>query len=391
MEVTLLLLYDGTMPHRDDDKPTTALATRDGVVARSGQRAVGAHGAPDALERAAPRLPVRRSMTTMLEAAVSSYGDVVSALVMDLGTVSEDFARLGWLATTMDLLSNEEAYRRALEQMAWWESFLQDLPLPTLLSDHRKREIQQARAERVRTRILAREAALEAHQEAVASELQRPGHGVQERSRLRRIHDDPDATEWWVDPEQVIQDALSRLPPMPSNVPIVVEDLNASTSFSGYNAARAMREHPMLAPRAVHMDAALAEALVKEFQVSKKDAARHAAAMTDIFWLALRRALETGGNNLATAVHFIVPTRDHEVQEQFTRELFESWLHHLETLPLREDRPKLTARVLGIGGPKRRKAIAEQPQRRQLEDKGASRKKGLWGTIKGVFGGEEQD
>ncbi len=369
--------------------PGTALAAHGQPVAqRSG--VVGAPQDGD-LERSAPRLPVQRSMSTMLEAAVQSYGDVVSALVVDLGSVSEDMQRLGWLATTMDLLSSEEAYRSAMQQMAWWDSFLKDLPLPTLLSDHRQVEIKRARAERIRTRILGREAALEAHQAAVAQELQRPGITPQERSRLRRIHEDPDATEWWVDPEAIIQDALSRLPPIPENIPIVVEDLNASSSFSGFNAARAMREHAMLAPRAVHMDAALAQALVKEFHLSKKDAARHAEALTDIFWLSLRRALELGGNNLATAVHFIVPTRDNEVQEQFSRELFQSWLHYLETLPLREDRPKLTQRVPLLRGLVGRKAIAENPVRKQITAAEQPERKGLWGKIKGAFGSDGGD
>ncbi len=106
--------------------------------------------------------------------------------------------------------------------------------------------------------------------------------------------------------------------------------------------------------------------------------------------MALRRALEAGGVQLATAVHFVVPTRDHEIQEQFTRELLESWLHHLETLPVPEERPSLTARVPLLGalmGGQKALPVAHDPSR-QLTDSQAH-KKGVWARVKGVFGGEE--
>ena len=364
--------------------PTTALAPRQAAVAKP--------GSGDALlTDRSPQPPVRRSMVTMLQASVQAWGDVVSALLIDMGHVSEGMNRLGWMSSTMDLLASEQAYRAAQQQMAWWDSFLQQLPLPTLLFDHAQPKIRQAKAERLRATILARERALEDHQVLVAAELRRPGLDPMERSSLRRIHDDPDATEWWTDLDDYVRDAVARLPDGPSEVPIVAADLDASRNFAGFNAVQSMREHPELGPRALNMDAALAAALRQELKMSKKDAQLHARALTDIFWIALRRALETGGVQLAAAVHFVVPTRDHEVQEQFTRELLGSWLHHLETLPIPQDRPALTSRVplLGklMGGGKALPAPADAPKQITAQD--PPPKRGVWSKVKGMFGGDE--
>jgi hypothetical protein len=370
-------------PPRDPTDPQTAIALR--------AQQAAAPGAPDALVAAdAPRLPVRRSMATMLQCSVQAWGDVVSALLIDMGQVSEGMTRLGWMSTTMDLLASEGAYRAAQQQLAWWDGFLQQLPMPTLLFDHAQAQIRQARAERHRATILARERAFEDHQVLLAAELRRPELDPQERSRLRRIHDDPDATEWWTDPEEYIREALARLPEGPSTVPIVAADLDASRNFSGFNAVQSMREHSELGPRAASMDASLAAALRKELRLSKKDAQLHGRILTDIFWVALRRALEAGGVQLATAVHFVVPTRDNEIQEQFTRELLESWLAHLETLPVPEERPALTARVPLLGklmGGDKALPVAHDTSR-QLTDTQAD-KKGVWARVKGVFGGGE--
>ena len=360
------------------------------------QATAPAPGSRDALIGAgAPQPPVRRSMATMLQASVQAWGDVVSALLIDMGHISEGMTRLGWMSTTMDLLASEQAYRAAQQQLAWWDGFLQQLPLPELLFDHAQPRIRQAKAERIRATILARDRALQDHQVLVAAELNRRDLDPVERSRLRRIHDDPDATEWWTDPDDYVRDAIERLPPGPSTVPIVAADLDAARNFSGFNAVQAMREHPELGPRAAAMDAAIIAALRQELRLSKKDAQLHAHALTDIFWVALRRALEAGGVQLATAVHFVVPTRDHEIQEQFTRELLTSWLAHLETLPVPQDRPALTARVplLGkfMGGTKALQGPAPADASRQITAQDQPQKKGVWAKVRGVFGGADED
>jgi len=368
-------------PTRPSSDPTAIAVRRpDGTLAPGSSDALLATDAPQPV--------VRRSMSTMLQVSVQAWGDVVSALLIDMGHISEGMSRLGWMSSTMDLLASEQAYRAAQQQLAWWDGFLQQLPLPTLLFDHAQPQIRQARAERIRATILARDRALQDHQVLVAAELNRRGLGPVERSRLRRIHEDPDATEWWSDPDDYVRDAIDRLPQGPSTVPIVAADIDAARNFSGFNAVQSMREHPELGPRAASMDTALAAALRKEFRLSKKDAAIHAHVLTDIFWVALRRALETGGVQLATAVHFVVPTRDNEVQEQFTRELLESWLHHLETLPVPKQRGALTAKVplLGklVGGDKALPGPVEAPK--QITAGPEPGKKGLWSKVKGVFG-----
>jgi hypothetical protein len=361
------------------------------VIAPRRQPQLEGRGADALLTGQSPLPPVRRSMVGMLQASVEAYGDVVSALLIDMGQVSEGMARLGWMSSTMDLLASEQAYRQAQQQLAWWDSFLQDLPLPDLLFDHAQVAIRQAKAERTRAAILARERALEDHRMLVAAELRQPGLDPRERSELRRIHDDPDSTQWWADPEDYVREAIAALPPGPSTVPIVAEDLDAARNFSGFNAVAAMREHHELGPRALHMEATLAATLRAELRLPRKQAQQQARILSDMFWIALRRALETGGTQLATAVHFAVPTRDHEIQEQFTRELLESWLHQLETLPIPKDRPALTSRVplLGklVGGGKALEHSAADPSH-QLTDTQAETK-GVWAKVKGVFGAGE--
>ena len=330
-------------------------------------------------------------MSTMLQASVQAWGDVVSALLIDMGHISEGMTRLGWMSTTMDLLASEQAYRAAQQQLAWWDGFLQQLPLPELLFDHAQPRIRQARAERHRATILARDRAFQDHQLLVKAELNRVDLDPMERSRLRRIHDDPATTEWWTDPDDYARDAIAQLPQGPSTVPIVAADLDAARNFSGFNAVQAMREHPELGPRAASMDAIITAALRKEMRMSKRDAQIHARVLTDMFWVALRRALEAGGVQLATAVHFVVPTRDHEIQEQFTRELLTSWLAHLETLPVPKDRPVLTSRVplLGklVGGDKALPGPVQAPK--QITASEGAEKKGVWSKVKGVCGGGE--
>ncbi|MFH1467534.1 MAG: hypothetical protein ABIO70_24325 [Pseudomonadota bacterium] len=332
------------------------------------------HQPPQAIAPRGPALPVQRATVGMLEAAVSSFGDVVSAMLTDQEQVESSIEHLGWLAPTMDLLANEEAFRNAQAQLAWWDTFLAALPCPALISDHARRDWERARAERTRVRILARQEALREHQRLVAEELRQPHLQPAERARLRQVRDDPEHTSWRVDPAEYEARHLADLPPLAPLTPIVAADLDAATSFAGFNAVRAMREHPELGPRAVALDAGLAQALHGELGLSAKQAREYAPALTNIFWLALRRALERGGHSLAASVHLFLPSRDSDLQLQFSRELLESWLTYLQHLPEPEARP-----LLGMFG---RKAIA-QPERPLLEDKGQS----LWQRIKGKLGG----
>ncbi len=363
-----------------DESPGTSLARRQQAASTRDGSLQQRRG--DLIEADAPSPAVRNSMSGMLQASVESYGDVVSALLIDLEHVSAGMRRMGWLSTTMDLLASEQAYRAAQQQLAWWDSFLRDLPIPELLSDHQVQARRRARAERLGATILAREQALADHQALVAQKMAEPGHSEQDRSRLRRIKEDPDETEWWVDPEAYVAQALAQLPPEPPHIPIVAEDLDANRSFSGYNAARAMREHPLLGPRAAQLDGALARLLSEEFGLKKKDAQGHAAVLTDMFWIALRRALEQGGDQLATAVHFVVPTRDHEIQEQFSRELLESWLHHLENLPPPRQRRSIAQRMGLLGRREERAALAATDTPRQLT---TTEPPSTWSRIKKAF------
>jgi len=321
-----------------------------------------------------PALPVQRAAAGMLQAAVSAFGDVVSAMLTDQEQVEQSIANLGWLAPTMDLLANEQAFRNAQAQLAWWDSFLAGLPCPALLSDHHRRDWERARAERTRVRILARQEALAAHQRLVAEEMCQPHLDPAERARLQRVHDDPEHTCWRVDPAEHEARRLADLPPLTPLVPIVAADLDAATSFAGFNAVRAMREHPELGPRAAAMDAGLAQALERGLGLSGRQAHQHAFALTNIFWLALRRALERGGHSLAASVHLFLPSRDSDLQRQFSRELLESWLAYLEALPEPRGRP-----LLGVLGAR---AIAA-PDRPLLEDKRQS----WWKRVKGRLGG----
>ncbi len=310
-------------------------------MAASGDTAV----APTAEESTA--LELRHAIGGMLDASIEAYGDVVRALGCDLTQVSEDMADLEWLAGTAELLENETAYRAAVERLAWWDGFLAQLPFPRLLSEGRQAELDAAWAERARARLYARDHALQHHQERVAEELGRPDLDEEQREELFRIHEGPEDHEWRVDPEPFIQAALDALPPPPTVVPITREDIDPTTSFAGFNAVEAMRNHPALGPMALRMDDTLAEVLRSQHKMSRRVALSHARMLTGIFWIALRRAMTAGSTKLATSITLVLATQNGEVQETFTKELLRSWIHYVETLPT--DRRSLASRLPLIG------------------------------------------
>lgn len=316
------------------------------AVARPADHAV----APQ--EQAGAPTVLRQAMVDMLEASAGAYGEVVHALTCDLGTVSEDLGGLEWLATTPSLLENETAYRAAVERLAWWDDFLAELPCPRLLSEGRKAEVTAWKAARAQAQLFARDEALLAHQEHVAQELGNPDLDEDQRTELFRVHEDPENGEWRVDPEPLVRAALDALPPPPDIVPITLADLDAQTSFAGFNAVEAMRNHPALGPLAAQLDAGIEQVLRDRYRLKKKRARLHAPQFTGLFWLALRRALTLGNHRMASSVTLVLADRDAPVHEQFSRELLESWLHLLETLPEPTERLSLGQRLRGLlGGP----------------------------------------
>ncbi len=291
-------------------------------------------------------------MVDMLQASADAYGEVVHALTCDLGTVSTDMDGLEWLATTPTLLENEQLYRAAVERLRWWDDFLAELPCPSLLSDTRQGELKAWKAQRAQAQLFARDQALLAHQAHVAHDLADPDLSEAQRAELFRVHEDPEPHEWRVDPEPLVRQALDALPPAPKIVPITVDDLDVMTSFAGFNAVEAMRGHPALGPLAAQLDAGIEQVLRERYRLKKKHAQHSAAAFTSIFWLALRRALTAGNHRMATSVTLVLADREAPVHERFSRELLESWMHLLETLPEPKQRLSLGQRLRGLlGGP----------------------------------------
>ncbi len=291
----------------------------------------------------------------MIEASVVAFGDVVAALLCDLERTDEGVGQLAWLSQTRSLLKGDGVYAAAVAQLAWWDGFLAELPRPSLLSEAAAAGRRQARAERAQVQLQAREQALQEHRAKVAAAL--AGCAAEDAHRLQRIYDDPDETEWWVDAPARVAAALAALPPAAAVVPITTADLEATTSFAGFRAVDAMRSHAVLGPRAATMDAALAAVLRRELRLPKAAAATHAQRLTDIFWIALRRALSAGNHQLAASVVLLLSTDQSRVQAQFTDELLGSWLPYLRQLP--PPRPTLGERLRGLLGGKRRQLTGQ--------------------------------
>ncbi len=354
-----------------DDPSQNPLALRSTAPAR---RASTALQPSPAAERAVP---------AMLKASVDAFGDVVSALLTDLDQAGNDITELAWLASTASLLHDEPAWRAAQEQLAFWERFLAGLPSPQLLSEGRREELRRVAAARARARVQGREAALAEHRRRVGQEMAAPDIEEARWHRLAEIYEDPAPGEWRVDVDAHMQAALDALPPAPNIVPIAPEDLLATHNFSGFNAVAAMREHPELAGRASAMDAALAGALRAELNLSRADAQAHATVMTNIFYIALRRALATGSHHLAASVGVLSHRGDDPVKAQFARELFESWVPYLMSIPAR---PSLAARVPLLGGLFGKKALPEAGAPRQLTAAETPPEDGAWGRLKRALG-----
>lgn len=338
-------------------KPTELLVPGSATaLARPGTDAVAPAGA------SGPPTVLREAMVEMLQASADAYGDVVHALTCDLGDVSVDMDGLEWLATTPSLLENEAAYRAAVERLQWWDQFLAELPCPRLLSEARQAEVQAHAAQRAQAVLYARDQALLEHQAHIAHALGNPDLTEDQRDELFRIHEDPEPGEWRVDPAPRVQAALAALPPAPVIVPITVEDLEPTRSFSGFNAVEAMRTHMALGPLAKQLDAGLEQVLRTRYRLPRKRARLHAEQLTGLFWLALRRALTLGNHRLATSVTLVLADRDAPVHEQFSRELLESWMHLLQTLPVPAPRLSLGQRLRGLlGGPVAEPAPAARP------------------------------
>ncbi|MFT4977812.1 MAG: hypothetical protein ACI8S6_003719 [Myxococcota bacterium] len=278
-------------------------------------------------------LPAQQAAVAMLEAAVTSFGDIVRALLCDLSRASEGVSAVGWLGPTPVMLEREHAYQVAVEQLRWWEGFLAPLQNPRLLSEEHAPARRLARAERARARLLARQRARDAHREAINGALSEPGLDEARRQELWAIAADPDALGWWVDPEQHIAEALAALPPLPPLVPIVAADLDPGHNFSGARAVEQLRRDGTLGPRARQLDAALTAQLQSHLGLTAAQAGPHARALTGIFWLALRRALARGRHDLSAAVALLSATEEAPIREQFTRELLLSWFAYLQTIP----------------------------------------------------------
>ena len=296
--------------------------------------------------------PVQRAIPALLPLAVAAFGDVVDALLTDLDTVSTDVSALAWLSNSRSALDHEVNYQAAIGQLAWWDSFLHAIPL-------------------------------QAHRAALARTLTDGVLDPADRARLRRIHDDPQPGEWRVDVASFERAAVERLGPMPHIVPITANDLDVHQSFAGYNCVAAMREHPELGPRAAHMDAAVAAALRSELGLDSKTAAAQAPVLTGIFLIALRRSLAAGSHQLAASIELLSRAEEAPVQQQFARELLESWAAHLATIP--EPSRGLLGGTVGKLLGKKDPAQLTGSAPRQLTD-GGGEKPGLWARIVGKKG-----
>lgn len=366
------------MAKSPSDPPSTALAVRAEPAALT--RPVGA-----ALE--APS-HVRSAVPVLLAATADAWGDVVSALVFDLDQVASDVAELSWLAGTRLSVHEEPNYQAAMNQLAWWDSLLGQLPNPTLQSELRKGEIERAKALRARARLTAREQALAAHRFAMEEELANPDLDHEALRKLWRIQADPQPGEWRVDVDAVIAAALAELPPVVTGPPISARDLEPQHNFSGFNAINAIRAHPTMGPKAASLDAALMGTLQRELGLSAAEAAPHAAVLTNIFWVALRRTLGAGGHQIAASIALLSRSASAPLQQTFARELLESWVAYLGEIPPRKS---LASRVPLLGALFQPKALPspEVPAARQLTDGGEPAKPGVWGRIKGAFGGKK--
>lgn len=326
-------------------------------------------------------LAVRNAVSTMLAASVSAYGDVVAALLFDLDKVSSDVADLGWLVGTRVSPEDERTVQAALAQLRWWDSFLVELPNPQLLSEQRRAEVERLRALHSRARLHARQDALAEHQRRVDEELANPDLEFQAYEHLMRIRADPKPGEWRMDVAAHVATALAALPPVPALPPISAQDTDPAHNFSGFNAVGAMRRHPALAERAAAMDVAMSEALRIQLDLPADLARRHGAAMTDIFWIALRRSLAAGGHQLAASIQLLGQADQAPLQQQFARELLESWVVYLREIPRPEPKLSLAARIPLLGRVFERPALEAAPAPKQLEDKGAPQ--GVWARLKG--------
>ncbi len=370
------------MASHDPDHPNeTALAHLD-------HQALGTTSA-DALVAPEDTVPdgIRTALPALLEASVDAFGDVVSALLTDLSQTDSTMRGLSWLASTPTLLDDEGRYHAALGQLQWWDAFLARLPYPQLLSDATARDRERLARGRRRALLTAQDQALLDHQQLVALEAQDAADDGASQGALHalaRIHAEPAQHEWRVDPQEYVTAALAQLPPTPEVVPISRGDLDPAVHFSGFTAAERMRADPELGPRAAHLDAEAARILQEHCGQDKDTAAAEARLLTNMFWLALRRALQAGSHQLATSIRFVAGAEESPVQAQFTRELLKSWLHALETLP--EPKRSLAQRLLGAGRakPTQRALSADAP--RQLTDTAeptASSKPSLWERIRG--------
>ena len=339
-------------------------------------------GAPTAAQ--GPSSRVQAALPVLLQASVDAFGDVVAALLSDLGQASDGMRDLSWLAPTRGLLGDEARYQAAATQLLWWDHTLARLPCPPLLSDQRAAEIERHRRARLRATLQARDQALEDHLLAIEAEVARGDHGPEDITALARVAEAPQPHEWRVDPEAYLSAALAALPDPGPLVPITAQDLDPKHHFAGFTAMEALRRDPELGPRAAALDAAVAQALQQTCGLDAATARAQAPLFTGIFWLALRRALQSGSHQLAVAIRFVASAQSEPITTRFTHELLESWISAVDQLP--PPKASLGRRLLGLG-PKEPARI-EVAAPRQIA--GPAPAKRLWKRVKGAIAGEEE-
>jgi hypothetical protein len=316
---------------------TTALSTAPAALAPS----------PVAARAALPA--VQSTVPQMLHASVEAFGDVVSALLTDLEQVGDGVAAFSWLSSSRGVLENEVHHRVAMQQLQWWDGFLSQLPSPRLLSEEHRVRLQRHKTAEARARLAAHEAAFAEHRQRIEEELTDRTLSPAARVRIRRQQRDPEPDEWRVDPDAWVSTALAQLPPPPDIVPIVPEDLHPQTNPGGFHAVETMRRHAELGPRAAALDGAIAAVLQENLDRPEDDAQRHAGALTDIFWLALRRALSQGSHQLASSLQLMSNPEALRIQTDFATELLESWAAYLANMPPVPERRSLASRIPLLG------------------------------------------
>lgn len=290
---------------------------------------------PNDVEQAERLNGVKAVIAAALKAAFGDFDTSLKAMLGDLREAESVIGDLGWLSTTPGLLNEEMDMVTLKRRLLAMNQALSQYPGFALESEHNKTGEQRELSEDYFNReMAAKEEAMAAERAERAKLASKWPRSAEEHALMQKELHDPNGFHF-VDYKSYLNKHLEgRKRP---KAPIRPSDFDPMKSAGGDRLVATMRQDsaPFAAPAAA-LQGHLVQILMRETGLNKKDAQLHAEKLTNIFLIALRRAMGASNIQMWVSADLAMSPDIKRVQDQFGRELIVSWYRYLEELPVKQ-------------------------------------------------------